>query len=320
MEVTDGDAKVQDGGSRFGVKGANEISEGLSAVYRFEHRLNSTNASLIHSFDPKTPTAGSGRLSYVGLSGGFGTISVGQIWNAAFNHVGVITDPSWFYGNSETGYRHGSAVSYSVSSGTMSMQLDAVMENKGEDDTNDVDKIEFGISMNVGDIGTIAFAHRDNADKDASNYLAVSTDIAGISAHLGLAQHKDDMATFVIEVEAKDAVLPNKNKGIKAAKAVEAADAGETERPLESSTLFAGVGGSLGDTGVSYLLQVRSKEVESVGATDGDGGAEIVITKSNPWLVNVTKSMGGGSLLILEHGNSDAGGGSSTMLALKVDF
>ena len=290
---------VVDGGSRFGVKGSNEISEGLSAVYRFEHKLDSTNASL-YSFSCKDVAgniavkncklSGGGRLAYVGLSGGFGTITAGQIWNAAYNHVGAITDSYWFYGNSETGYRHGNAVSYSVSSGAMSMQLDAVMENKGDTDTNDVDKVEFGISMNIADVGTIAFAHIDEADVKASNFLAVSTDIVGYSTHLGWAQHKDDMMSTMGD--------------------------GATKATLEDNTLFAGVGGPLGDTGVSFAFQVRSKEVESKGEDAS------VTTKTNPWLVNVTRSMGGGSLLILEHGNSDAGGkhDSATKLVLKVDF
>ena len=230
----------------------------------------------------------------MGLSTGLGTITIGQIWNAAYNHVGVITDPSWFYGDSETGYRHGSAVSYSVSSGPMSMQLDAVMENKGDDDKNDVDKIEFGISMNVADTGTIAFAHRNIVDEKASNYFAVSTDLLGYSAHIGWSQHKDDMAS-----ELHDG----------------------SEATLEASTLFAGLGGSIGDTGIGFTVQVRSKEVESKG-DDSKDEPLLVTNKTNPWLVNATKSMGGGSLLILEHGNSDAGGkhDSATTLALKVDF
>ena len=72
------DAEFIDGASRWGIKGSSEISEGLSAVYRFESK-HSTN-------DGSQP---GGRLAYAGLSGGFGTVTLGQIWNAAYNHVGM---------------------------------------------------------------------------------------------------------------------------------------------------------------------------------------------------------------------------------------
>ena len=112
---------VANAGSRWGVKGSSEISEGLTAVYRFEHGIDSTNANLGES----------GRLSYVGLSGGFGSLTIGRIWSASYNSVGAITDNSNFIGgDSETSYTHGSVVSYAVSVENISIQVDAIM-NKG---------------------------------------------------------------------------------------------------------------------------------------------------------------------------------------------
>ena len=43
-----------------------------------------------------TGQSGGGRLAYVGLSGGFGTLTIGQIWSASYNSVGAITDNSIF--------------------------------------------------------------------------------------------------------------------------------------------------------------------------------------------------------------------------------
>ena len=115
---------VTDFFSRWGIQGSNEVSEGLTAVYRYETKIDSTDAS-----------SSGGRLSYVGLSGGFGTITVGQVWNASYNHFGGIVDQALNYGS--TGYiegisagaggRDGSAVSYAVSVGNVSMQADAIM-------------------------------------------------------------------------------------------------------------------------------------------------------------------------------------------------
>ena len=102
-------------------------------------------------------------MAYAGLSGGFGTLTLGQIWNAGYNHVGAITDKSWFYGNSHTGYRHGSAVSYATSAGAVSLQLDAILD--GAKDSGDaVDKLEFGMTVDLGDIGKVALAYTDEKD------------------------------------------------------------------------------------------------------------------------------------------------------------
>ena len=146
------DARFKDGGSRWGIKGSSELSEGLSAVYNFEHKISTGDAS-----QP------GGRLAYAGLSGGFGSLTLGQIWNAAFNHVGAITDNSRHYGDAHMGYRHGNALSYAMSAGAVSLQLDAIMD--GAKETGDaVDKLEFGMSVDLGDIGKVGLAYVDTKD------------------------------------------------------------------------------------------------------------------------------------------------------------
>ena len=121
----------------------------MSAIYRFEQKASTENAS-----QP------GGRLAYVGLGGSFGTVSLGQIWSASFNHVGGITDGSWAYGNSHTSYRVPSAVSYSISAGMASLQIDAIMD--GSKDTGDaVDQLEFGMTFDLGDIGKVGLAYVD---------------------------------------------------------------------------------------------------------------------------------------------------------------
>ena len=144
------DGVFKDTGSRWGIKGSNELSDGLSAVYRFEHKFSTADAS----------QAG-GRLAYVGLSGGFGSLSLGQIWSASFNHVGGMTDLSWAYGNSHTSYRVPSAVSYSISAGMASLQIDAIMDGK-KDSGDAVDQVEFGMSFDLGDIGKVGLAYVDS--------------------------------------------------------------------------------------------------------------------------------------------------------------
>ena len=146
------DAQFYDGASRWGIKGSNEVSEGLSAVYRFETGI-----------DTGANQAGKGRLNYVGLSGGFGNLTLGRVWSASYNHAGVIRDfPNW-HTRGDTSGRVGNAISYAYSSGAASFQIDAVMD--GTKDTGQaVDQLEFGVTVNLGDIGALALAYTDVED------------------------------------------------------------------------------------------------------------------------------------------------------------
>ena len=146
-----GDSSFAEGGSRWGVMGGHELSEGLSAVYRFEQSISTSNA-----------TQGP-RLAYAGVSGGFGSLSVGQLWSASFNHVGSINDKSWYNGVAGSSFRLGNAVSYAYSSEAFSMQLDAVMDS--DRDTGDaVDQMEFGMTIGLGEIGKVALSYVDSKD------------------------------------------------------------------------------------------------------------------------------------------------------------
>ena len=57
-----------------------------------------------------------GRISSISLSGGFGTVSLGQFWSASANHYGFAVDPSYVNGVfGGANYRNGNSVSYSSS-------------------------------------------------------------------------------------------------------------------------------------------------------------------------------------------------------------
>ena len=149
-----------DGGSRWGIKGSNELADGLSAIYRFEHKFSTENAGL----------DGGGRLAHVGLSGGFGTLTLGQIWSASFNATGAITDNSLLWGDSATSYRVGNALSYSNSVGNASLQIDAIMDG-GRDTGDAVDQVEFGMTIGLGDIGKLAVGYVESKDTNITTMV-----------------------------------------------------------------------------------------------------------------------------------------------------
>ena len=147
IHFTDDETKFYDGASRWGIKGKSEVSEGLTAVYNFEHKISTTDAS-----QP------GGRLANVGLSGGFGTLTLGQFWSASYNHAGVIRDFPFWHTSPDTSLRVGNALSYSLSTDVISFQIDAIMDGK-VDTGSAIDQMEFGMTLGLGDVGKVALGY-----------------------------------------------------------------------------------------------------------------------------------------------------------------
>ena len=260
-----GDASVGDFTSRWGFKGSHEVSEGLTASYKYEARMDTTSAT---SAGHRHDGTGGGRLSYISLAGGFGTVSLGQVWSASAIHYGFAVDPSYvngvFGGVDYVGgasYRNSNSVSYSSSAGDVSFQIDKVAAN------GDLDRVELGASASFGPVG-VGLGYWGNDNNDASfTGVAVSTGAAGINLTVGLGSSK-------------------------------LADGAQTK------TNILHVGGSLGDSGFSYALQVANSDVDA-----GDQN-----------LLVVTNSLGSGASLIFEHVSHGDDTESSSLIGLKVDF
>ncbi len=177
VEFTSGETNFYDGASRWGIKGSAEASEGLNAVYRFEHKFSTSDAG----------QAG-GRLAYVGLSGGLGSLTLGQVWSASYNSAGVIRDfPNW-HTSPDTSARVGNALSYAVSNDVFSMQIDAIMDGK-KDTGSAIDQMEFGMTISLGEIGKVAFAHTNIRDQHTTKMVDVVP--SGVTG--------DDMYTLAIK-------------------------------------------------------------------------------------------------------------------------
>ena len=146
------DPKYSSFGSRWGIKGSSEVSEGLTSVYKFETRVGQGKAS-----------QDTNQL-YVGLSGGFGSITLGKQSSAAYNHSGAIRDISnWHSHGDTTGSRISNALSYSYAAESFSMQVAAIMD--GDTDTDGaIDRAEFGMTVGLGDIGKVAIGYEKQED------------------------------------------------------------------------------------------------------------------------------------------------------------
>ncbi len=293
---SDSNVSVFDGGSRWGIKGSHEAGEGLTAVYRFEHKMSTVNAGL----------DGGGRLAYVGLSGGFGTVTAGQIWSASYNSAGAVTDNSWFWGDSQTTYRHGQAVSYAFANDLMSLQADMIYG--GADEPEDLQKAEFGLSVNIGDMGKVALAHTDDkysedhsqgtaGQLDAGDTswrtktatLAAEVSVSNLTAYAGTQSVSYDCTGVYVDADNgfSTACSADNTAHVKA----------------KAKTSFFGVRGGLGDTGVSYVFQWR----------------DVKSSNQKPWLLSLTKGLGDSAALIIEHADNDDSANKSGV-ALAVHF
>ena len=313
---TSGKTGVTDFDSRWGIKGSSEVSEGLTAVYRYERKIDSTDAS-----DP------GGRLSYVGLSGSFGTITVGQVWSASYNSFGAIVDKSGAYGMSDTTTRVGDAVSYAVTVGNLSLQADAIMDSSTK---KAGDSFQVGATLSgLMETGSIAAAHIRHADvkgdgnkltfdaviapdyvdstvftvpqgttaKSSSFYIAGQYEVGGMTVHLGASEFKST----------------NSCSGV---------SQGLCFTKVKHTATYAGIQGDVGDTGVSYLFQARdidSKRTDKLTA-------QTIPFSSTPWVLGLSRKLGGGASVHFEHSDIDIEDNitgeyaDSTGVWLQVDF
>ena len=288
LNFGNGDAEVANYSSRWGFKGSNEVSEGLTAAYKYETNINMTNAASAggsgHSHPEITvqdeeqddsstnhrhaettdDVSGGGRQSYVSLSGGFGTVTVGKLWSASYNHYGAALDPTNFKGSAGAKgatFTIGNAVSYSSSAGDVSFQIDKV--------TGDAEMLQFGASAALGPVGVGLGYWSSEADDNDSGFtgVALSAGAGGIGLAVGLGSEDDKMG-------------------------------------VSTDTSLLSVSGALGDSGVSYGVQVASSDNDDLDQT----------------LVSLVNTLGPGVAIHFEHldpGNDDE---SSSHLVLRVDF
>ena len=292
-DKTDADyagAGIKQFGSRWGIKGASELSDGLSAVYRFETRIGE-GAQTTDEI-------------YVGLGGGFGTVSLGRQPSAGNVHVGFV-DQSLALGSNEllTGDQ-GSKISYaSPSIGGFSFQADAQGDRSNTD--KDVDSAQLGATLQLGENAKIGMAYIDRdtkgmdnpaAKKDPGHYsasgaLCDNPKMEGCTYSAGKAAdpnaHLDDDRTAMIaghytlggvsgylgygeqkmDTDSRAGVYGTEDQR----KAAEITDAGIYLSGLaggdlldkKKKTTFFGFHGGIGDTGVNFFVQVRSNKTDS---------------------------------------------------------
>ncbi|MBX2868192.1 MAG: porin [Acidiferrobacterales bacterium] len=169
--------------SRFGFKGAGDIGNGLTAIGRYEFATTT---------DKEQNNVADLRLGYVGLSGGFGSVTIGNQWSAYFNHFGTIVSPTYSLGyylySSYAGgpFRTSNTIKYSNSFGPVSLDADLRLNESGED--NDVaeklngDGFGIGVTFNATDSISIAISADSEENNDTDIVDEETGDILGTAA------------------------------------------------------------------------------------------------------------------------------------------
>ena len=172
VEYTGSEWVVADNFSRLRFKASSDLGNGQSAYMGYEFRVNSAQGSIV--------TGNTQRLSYVGIKGDWGSLSLGSQWSTLFNTVGTFIDKSNRYGgaaNTCIQYRMKDSVYLSTNLGGFSVSGDLQMNKGGNGD--DLDRATIGTNINIGGV-SIGAAWQDNGDNDCTG-IGASLSLAGIS-------------------------------------------------------------------------------------------------------------------------------------------
>ena len=118
--------------SRLGFKGSSDIGNGMTVSGRYEFSATTDKEG---DDDKGKRGIGDVRLAQVGISGGFGSVTLGQQWSSYFNTFGTLVSPTMslgYYIYSSVGagiVRTSNTIQYSNSFGPVSAYLDVRLDD-----------------------------------------------------------------------------------------------------------------------------------------------------------------------------------------------
>ena len=182
LNDTDGnsDLDISSVNSRFGVKASSDVGNGLTASGKYEFSTGSDN-----EVGPNDV-----RVATVGLSGGFGSVTLGNQWSAFYDTVGTDIDPTYtvgfhLYSGIGSPYRSSNTIKYSNSFGPVYMEAD-VRLNDSDEDADVAEKINgngFGLGIRITATDNLTFGVAiDSEEDEMDNGMTYDTDRIGVSS------------------------------------------------------------------------------------------------------------------------------------------
>ena len=174
-KADDSTTDVKDNASRFGFKVNSDLGNGMSGIGRFEFQVDSDSNG---SGTQKT------RLGFVGLSGGFGTVTIGQQGTAFALEVSGNMDPTNWVGNvgGSGDFRAPNTIQYSNAVGPLALAVD-IRASDDEDEADDNwngDGAGLGLRVAATDNITLGGAFNTNEETDGTEetYLGASANVS----------------------------------------------------------------------------------------------------------------------------------------------
>ncbi|NKB75980.1 MAG: porin [Gammaproteobacteria bacterium] len=165
-------------GSRFGIKASSDLGNGLTVSGKYEFATVT---------DKEQNNIADLRVGTVGISGGFGSITIGNQWSSFFNTVGTNVDPAYslgYYLFTAAGgaYRSSNTVKYTNSFGPVYLEADIRLNEsaEGADVAEGLRGDGYGIGVSVSATDNLTVAAAIDSEEGAD------TDRSGISARLNM--------------------------------------------------------------------------------------------------------------------------------------
>ena len=157
--------------SRIGFKASSDLGNGLTASAKLELATQS---------DTEAAAFNKTRVATVGLSGGFGSVTLGQQWSSYFNTFGTLVSPTYTVGHAAGPklFRTGDTIKYANAFGPVGLEVDVRLDEGDGTDANEKGGTGVGLTLNLIENLTIGIAS-DSQENGASND---DTDNFGISA------------------------------------------------------------------------------------------------------------------------------------------
>jgi len=199
VEYTGTEWAVSDNYSRLRFKASSDLGNGQSAFMNYEFRVQSDTAQ-VH-------TGATQRLSYVGIKGDWGSLSMGAQWSTLFNVVGTFVDKSnrygglGYWGGGGGQYRMADSVYVSTSLGGLSVSGDVQMNDGGDD----LDRATIGANLGIGGVA-IGAAWQDNGNADFTG-VGASISLAGVGLSGGFSDTNGSGSGFGVNANIAGLVV-----------------------------------------------------------------------------------------------------------------
>ena len=180
--------------SRIGVKASSDLGNGMTASGQYEFSTNT---------DDKAEGIDGTRIATVGLSGSFGSVTLGQQWSTYFNTIGTLVSPNYsVYVPHGSPLRTANTIQYTNSFGPIALGIDVRVDDDepyknetphvigGEKRLSDTDGegsgTTIGLTINPMDNLTVGvvFDKTDEKENEDKSVVSAGNDSIGIAAKM----------------------------------------------------------------------------------------------------------------------------------------